>query len=326
MIGIRDVEAAAERLSGVIVDTPLLSNAELDARAGGRVWLKPEMFQEIGSFKIRGAFNLMQQLSDDQAANGVVAWSSGNHAQGVALAGKLLGIRAAIVMPEDAPAAKLENTRRLGGEVITYDRYSDDREAIAREIAAERGAALVPSYEHEDIIAGQGTVGLEIAEQSLALGEPADQVLIPCSGGGLTAGCAIALTARLPGVRVHPVEPEHYDDTTRSLAGGERVCVGQAAPSICDSLLVGSPGQVNFEIMRELTAPGLVVTETEVREAMRFAFQQLKLVVEPGGAVGLAAVLAGKLDTRGRVTVVVLSGGNVDRGLFAEIQAEPGLS
>ena len=297
MIGIRDVEAAAERLSGVIVDTPLLSNAELDARAGGRVWLKPEMFQEIGSFKIRGAFNLMQQLSDDQAANGVVAWSSGNHAQGVALAGKLLGIRAAIVMPEDAPAAKLENTRRLGGEVITYDRYSDDREAIA---------------------------GLEIAEQSLALGEPADQVLIPCSGGGLTAGCAIALTARLPGVRVHPVEPEHYDDTTRSLAGGERVCVGQAAPSICDSLLVGSPGQVNFEIMRELTAPGLVVTETEVREAMRFAFQQLKLVVEPGGAVGLAAVLAGKLDTRGRVTAVVLSGGNVDRELFAEIQAEPG--
>ena len=276
MIGIRDVEAAAERLSGVIVDTPLLWNAELDAVAGGRVWLKPELFQEIGSFKIRGAYNLMSQLTAEQAAGGVVAWSSGNHAQGVALAGKLLGIRAAIVMPEDAPAAKLENTRQLGGEVITYDRYTGDREAIAREIAAERGASLVPSYEHADIIAGQGTVGLEIAEQSVALGQPAEQVLIPCSGGGLTAGCAIALVDRLPGVRVHPVEPEHYDDTTRSLAQGERVCVGQAEPSICDSLLVGSPG-----------------------------------------------VLSGKLDTQGRVTAVVLSGGNVDRELFAEIQAGP---
>jgi threonine dehydratase len=323
MIGIRDVEAAAERLGGVIVDTPLLWNAELDAIAGGRVWLKPELFQEIGSFKIRGAYNLMSQLTAGQAAGGVVAWSSGNHAQGVALAGKLLGIQAAIVMPEDAPAAKLENTRQLGGEVITYDRYTGDREAIAREIAATRGAALVPSYEHADIIAGQGTVGLEIAEQSIALGRPAEQVLIPCSGGGLTAGCAIALADRLPGVRVHPVEPEHYDDTTRSLARGERVCVGQVAPSICDSLLVGSPGGINFEIMRELTAPGLVVTDDEVREAMRFAFRHLKLVVEPGGAAGLAAVLSGKLDTQGRVTAVVLSGGNVDRELFAEIQAGP---
>jgi threonine dehydratase len=323
MIDVRDVEAAAERLSDVIVDTPLLWNAELDALAGGRVWLKPELFQEIGSFKIRGAYNLMSQLPAEEAARGVVAWSSGNHAQGVALAGRLLGIPAAIVMPEDAPAAKLENTRRLGGEVITYDRYTGDREAIAREIAAERGAALVPSYEHADIIAGQGTVGLEIAEQAMVLGQPPEQVLIPCSGGGLTAGCAVALADRVPGVRVHPVEPEFYDDTTRSLALGERVRVGQGSPSICDSLLVGSPGKINFDIMRELTAPGLVVTDDEVREAMRFAFRQLKLVVEPGGAAGLAAVLAGKLETRGRVTAVVLSGGNVDRGLFAEIQAEP---
>lgn len=323
MIGIRDVEAAAERLADVIVETPLLWNAELDARAGGRVWLKPELFQEIGSFKIRGAYNLMSMLTAGQAAKGVVAWSSGNHAQGVALAGRLLGIRTAIVMPEDAPAAKLESTRRLGGEVITYDRYSDDREAIAREIAAQRDAALVPSYEHPDIVAGQGTVGLEIAQQSEALGKPAEQVLIPCSGGGLTAGCAIALTQRLPGVRVHPVEPEFYDDTTRSLAAGERVRVGQSTTSICDALLVGSPGKLNFEIMRDLAAPGLVVTEDEVRQAMRFAFRYLKLVVEPGGAVGLAAVLAGRLETRGKVTAVILSGGNVDRELFAAIQAEP---
>ena len=288
MIGIHDVEAAAERLRGVVVETPLVQNAELNEAARGVVLLKPELFQEIGSFKIRGAYNLMSQLTREQADNGVVAWSSGNHAQGVALAGKLLGIHAAIVMPEDAPVAKLENTRQLGGEVITYDRYTGDREAIARKIATERGAALVPSYEHEDIIAGQGTVGLEIAEQSRALGLPPDQVLIPCSGGGLTAGCAIALKARLPDVEVHPVEPEFYDDTARSLAAGERVCVGQDAPSICDALRVGSPGKLNFDIMRDLAGPGLVVTEEEVRHAMRFAFQQLSLVVEPGGAVGLA--------------------------------------
>jgi len=324
MIGIRDVEAAAVRLASVVVETPLLWNAELDALAGGRVWLKPELFQEIGSFKIRGAYNLMSQLDDEQAARGVVAWSSGNHAQGAALAGRLLGIPTAIVMPEDAPAAKLESTRRLGGEVITYDRYKGDREAIARELAAQRGAALVPSYEHPDIIAGQGTVGLEIAVQSVALGRPADQVLIPCSGGGLTAGCAIALADRLPGVSVHPVEPEYYDDTTQSLARGERVSVvGQHSPSICDSLLTSSPGAINFDIMRELAAPGLVVTDEEVRYAMRFAFRHLKLVVEPGGAAGLAVVLAGKLETRGRVTAVVLSGGNVDRELFAAIQAGP---
>ena len=322
MIDIRDVEAAAVRLGGVVVETPLVQNAELNEAARGVVLLKPELFQEIGSFKIRGAYNLMSQLTPEQADKGVVAWSSGNHAQGVALAGKLLGIHAAIVMPEDAPMAKLENTRELGGEVITYDRYTGDREAIAREIAAERGAALVPSYEHEDIIAGQGTVGLEIAEQSQVLGLSPDQVLIPCSGGGLTAGCAIALKARLPDVEVRSVEPEFYDDTARSLAAGERVCVGQDAPSICDALRVGSPGKLNFDIMRDLTGPGLVVTDEEVRHAMRFAFQQLSLVVEPGGAVGLAAVLAGKVDTADRTTAVVLSGGNVDRDLFAEIQAD----
>ncbi len=323
MIHIRDVEAAAQRLRGVIVDTPLIQNAELNEVAGGTVLLKPELFQEIGSFKIRGAYNLMRQLTEEQAARGVVAWSSGNHAQGVALAGRLLGIHAAIVMPEDAPAAKLDSTRRLGGEVITYDRYTGDREAIARSIAAERGAELVPSYDHADIIAGQGTVGLEIAEQSLELGMPVDQVLIPCGGGGLTAGCAVALKDRLPAVEVHTVEPEFYDDTAKSLEAGERVCVSTSTPCICDALLAGSPGQLTFEVMQEYNASGLVVTEAEVREAMRFAFRNLKLVVEPGGAAALAAVLAGKVNTAGRTTGVVLSGGNVDRELFATIQAEP---
>jgi threonine dehydratase len=322
MIGVRDVEAAAERLAGVIVETPLLQNAELNEAAGGNILVKPELFQQIGSFKIRGAYNLMRQLTDEQAARGVVAWSSGNHAQGVALAGKLLGIHAAIVMPEDAPSAKLENTRRLGGEIITYDRYTEDREAIARNLAADLGAEVVPSYEHPHIIAGQGTVGLEIAEQSLALGAPVDQVLIPCGGGGLTAGCAVALKARLPDVVVRTVEPEHYDDTARSLKGGERVSVSQSTQSICDALLADSPGQMTFDIMHALNAPGLVVTEAEVRHAMRFAFRHLKLVVEPGGAVGLAALLAGKVDTANKTTAIVLSGGNVDQKLFASIQAE----
>ena len=317
MIGIADIEAAAERLHDTVVRTPLLRNAELDRVAGGTVLVKPECFQSIGSFKIRGAYNLLSQLTAEQAARGVVAWSSGNHAQGVALAGRLLGVHAAIVMPEDAPAAKLENTRRLGGEIITYDRYTEDREAIARAVAAERGAEIVPSYEDPRIIAGQGTVGLEIADQSVAMGLPADQVLINCGGGGLTSGSAIALKAKLPDVGIYTVEPEEFDDTARSLAGGERVAIKDDARSVCDALLTDMPGQMTFDIMRELVERGLTVSDDEVRQAMRFAFQHLKIVVEPGGAVGLAAVLSGKLDTVSKTTVIVFSGGNVDAELYA---------
>jgi len=323
MVEFLEVERAAERLSGIAVETPLLRNAELDQSAGGRVLIKPESFQPIGSFKIRGAYNLLSQLSAEEAKRGAVAWSSGNHAQGVALAGKLLGIKTTIVMPEDAPKAKLSNTRRLGGEIITYDRYTEDREAIARRIAAEQGAAIVPSYDHPHIIAGQGTVGLEIAKQSQALGYPADQVLIPCGGGGLTSGCTVALKACLENVSVYTAEPEHYDDTARSLERGERVSVSQATPSICDALLAESPGQMTFDIMQRFDVRGLVVTEDEIRSAMRFAFRNLKLVIEPGGAAALAALLAGKLDTKDKTTAIVLSGGNVDVELFAEIQAEP---
>ena len=322
MIDSHDIEGAAGRLAGIAIETPLLQNAELDRRAGGVVLLKPECLQRTGSFKIRGAYNLLSQLSAEQKTRGVVAWSSGNHAQGVAAAAAMLGIHAAIVMPEDAPAAKLANTRRLGGEVITYDRYTGDREAIARAVAAERGAELVPSYEHEDIITGQGTVGLEIAEQSIGLGRPAEQVLICCGGGGLTSGSAVALKARLPDVDVYTVEPEHYDDTLQSLRSGERVSVPTSTRSICDALLTDSPGNLTFEIMQRLVSDGFVVTEAEVRAAMRFAFQHLKLVVEPGGAAALAAILAGKLDTAGKTTVAVLSGGNVDYALYAEIQRE----
>lgn len=320
MIGIGDIEQAAERLRDVSVRTPLIRNFELDAVAGGRVLLKPECLQVTGSFKIRGAYNLLSQLSAQERERGVVAWSSGNHAQGVAAAGAMLGIPTAIVMPEDAPRAKLENTRKLGGEVITYDRYTGDREAIAREIAAERNAVIVPSYDHEDIIAGQGTVGLEIAEQCVAMNEPPDQVLICCGGGGLSSGSAVALKARLPDTSVHAVEPQDFDDTARSLRAGERVAVDSAARSICDALQAHTPGEMTFEINRRLLGEGLAVSDDEVREAMRFAFRHLKLVVEPGGGVALAAVLAGRIDTCGKTTVVVLSGGNVDADLFAEIQ------
>lgn len=323
MVEAADIEQAAERLDGVSVRTPLLRNFELDQVAGGTVLIKPECLQVTGSFKIRGAYNRLSQLTLDEAANGVVAWSSGNHAQGVAAAGAMLGIRTTIVMPEDAPTAKLENTRRLGGEVVTYDRYAGDREAIARTIAAERNAALVPSYDHEHIIAGQGTVGLEIAEDAVALGLPPEQVLIPCGGGGLSSGSALALKSRLPDVLVYAVEPEDFDDTARSFARGERVRIDDTARSICDALQTPMPGVLTFEINKRLLAGVLTVSDAEVRAAIRFAFRNLKLVIEPGGAVALAAVLSGKVDTQGKTTVVVASGGNIDVAMFAKIQAEP---
>jgi threonine dehydratase len=323
MISIAAIEAAAERLKGVAIETPLLRSAALDELLGGSVLLKAECLQRTGSFKIRGAYNLLCQIPPEQAGLGAVAWSSGNHAQGVAAAGGLLGIHTAVVMPEDAPRAKLENTRRLGGEVITFDRYTGDREALARSIAAERGAEIVPSYEHVDIIAGQGTVGLEIAAQSIELGMPVDQVVIPCGGGGLTSGSAIALRAKLPDVEIFIAEPEHYDDTLQSLRSGARVSVATDVPSLCDALLTDSPGKLTFEIMQAHVSDGLVVSEDEVKDAMRFAFKELKLVVEPGGAAALAAILSGKVDTKGRVTAVVLSGGNVDADLFGSIQLGP---
>jgi threonine dehydratase len=323
VVDLADIEAAARRLEGVSVRTPLLRNFELDQLAGGTVLIKPECLQVTGSFKIRGAYNRLSQLTPTQSANGVVAWSSGNHAQGVAAAGAMLGIRTTIVMPEDAPRAKLENTRRLGGEVVTYNRYTGDREVIAKQIAAERDAALVPSYDHEHIIAGQGTVGLEIADDAVQLGLPPAQVLIPCGGGGLSSGSALALRARLSDVQVYAVEPEDFDDTARSYASGERQRIDDAARSICDALQTPMPGKLTFEINQRLLAGVLVVSDEEVRSAIRFAFKNLKLVVEPGGAVALAAVLAKKVETVGKTTVIVLSGGNIDVAMFAEIQAEP---
>jgi threonine dehydratase len=320
---LKSVEDAAQRLSGISVVTPLLASPDLDEIAGGKVLVKTESLQLTGSFKIRGAYNMMSRLPPSQAARGVVAWSSGNHAQGVAAAGSMLGIRTAIVMPEDAPRVKLENTRRLGGEAILYDRFSGDREVIARKVAAEREAELVPSYDHPDIIAGQGTVGLELMRQCADAGVLPHQVLIPCSGGGLIAGSAVAIKGIEPRTAVHSVEPQGLDDTARSLRTGERVTNDSAARSMCDALQAPTPGRLTFEINRELLAEGFVVSDSEVEAAMRFAFLNLKLVAEPGGAVALAAVLARKIETKGRVTVVVLSGGNVDAQLYARILSNP---
>ncbi len=307
-----DVEAAAGRLAGIAHQTPLLSGTALDDELGGRVLIKVESLQRTGSFKIRGAYNRLVQLDADQRAAGVVAFSSGNHAQGVAEAARRLGIAACIVMPADAPRAKLDNTRALGAEVITYDRHSQSREAIATALASERGAVLVPSFDDPHIIAGQGTVGLELMQQAAALGQVPEQVLIGCSGGGLIAGSALAIHALAPEARIYCVEPEAYDDHRRSLAAGKRVTHGAAADSICDALLSPLPGVLTFAINQRLLAGGLVVSDDEVRRAMAWAFRYLRLVVEPGGAVGLAALLSGKIEARDCITAIVLTGGNVD--------------
>jgi threonine dehydratase len=322
VVGIADIEAAATRLAGVAVRTPLLVSRALDEIAGGRVFLKAESLQVTGSFKIRGAYNLMSQLTPADARKGVVAWSSGNHAQGVAAAGTMLGIATRIVMPQDAPRAKIDNTRRLGGEPVLYDRYKGNREEIARAIAARQGSELVPSYDHPRIVAGQGTVGLELIEQCAEQGVVPDQVLICCGGGGLSSGCAIAIRARSPGTAVYTVEPADFDDTARSLLSGRRERNDPASRSICDALQTESPGEVTFPYLKKLVRAGIVVSDKEVKSAMRFAFRHLKLVVEPGGAVALAAVLANRIATANRSTVVVLSGGNVDTNLFATIQQE----
>jgi threonine dehydratase len=313
-----DVLAAAGRLAGIARRTPLLADTALDELCGGRVLLKVETLQRTGSFKIRGAYNRLVQLDDRGRRAGVVAFSSGNHAQGVAAAARLLGIQATIVMPADAPRAKLENTRALGAELILYDRARESREQIAAQLAAERGATLVPAFDDPDVIAGQGTVGLELMQQAGEYGLTPDQVLIGCSGGGLASGSALAIRALSPGTEVQCVEPEGFDDTRRSLEAGRRLANAPGVCSICDALMSPSPGVLNFALMRELLAGGVAVSDAEVLDAMAWGFRHLRLVIEPGGAVALAAVLAGKLPLAGRTTAIVLTGGNVDAATFAE--------
>jgi len=313
----QDVLQAAERIRSHAVVTPLLSNPWLDERVGGRILLKAETLQRTGSFKFRGAFNKLRSLSPQQLGRGVVAYSSGNHAQGVAAAAKILGAPATIVMPADAPAIKIANTRAYGAEVIFYDRRSrESREAVAEKIIAERGATLVPPYEDPFIIAGQGTCGLEVAKQAEAAGLVPDVMLVCCGGGGLTAGIATALSIFLPETKIYAVEPEGHDDTRRSLESGERQTNADAPDSICDAILTPTPGPTTFAINRRLLSGGLAVSEEAVLHAVAFAFHRLKLVVEPGGAVCLAAVLDGRLPVEGRTIALTLSGGNIDPAMM----------
>lgn len=316
-----DVTSAAERLAGVAVRTPLLSSARLDALTGGRVFLKPEALQRTGSFKFRGAYNRISRIPQDQREGGVVACSSGNHAQGVAAAATLMGMASVIVMPTDAPAMKKARTIAFGGEVVEYDRETDDRDAIAGAIARERGAIFVPPYDDFHVIAGQGTVGLEIAEDLLARGLTPDVVVANASGGGLVSGIALAVRHHFPDARVLTAEPAGFDDHARSFRSGGRERNNQATGSICDALLAATPGRLTFEISSRLVGEGVSATDEEVARAVAFAFEELKIVVEPGGAVTLAAVLAGKLDLTDKLAVLVLSGGNVDATTFARCLA-----
>lgn len=306
---------AARQIAPAAVRTPLIEHPALNEAVGGRVLMKAETFQVAGAFKFRGAYNRISRLTEEEKTRGVVAYSSGNHAQGVAAAAQAVGTRALIVMPSDSPTVKVEGVRAFGGEVRFYDRWNESREVIGAGIASERGSVLVPPFDDPFIIEGQGTVGLEMLEQA---GIPMDQLLCGASGGGLIAGVNLVMAEQSPETRVIVVEPEAFDDTRRSLEAGERTTHPQGAPSICDALMAPMPGELTWPINRRL-ADATTVSDAEVAEAMRFAFRWLKLVIEPGGAVSLAALLSGKMAARGLTTGIVLSGGNVDPGLFAEI-------
>ena len=319
-VTLADIEAAADRIRGLAIETPLIESPALNERMGLRVLLKAETLQRVGAFKFRGAYNRLVQLGPEERARGVVAFSSGNHAQGVALAARLLGVPALIVMPKDAPAVKVAATKGYGAEVRFYDRLTDSREAIAAEIAQERGAVVVPAFDDPHIIAGQGTVGLELVAQARAAGATLDVVAAPISGGGLLAGLATAVKALSPQTAMVGVEPEGFDDTLKSLQAGARQTFKPTGRSLCDSLESPAPGELTFPVMQQTVANVALVSDREITEAMRYAFSTLKLVVEPGGVAALAALLAGKIDIAGKASIaLVLSGGNVDPEQFAQV-------
>lgn len=306
---------AQRQMAGVAVRTPLIESPALNARVGGRVLMKAETLQVAGSFKFRGAYNRISRLSEDERGRGVVAFSSGNHAQGVAAAARRVGTHAVIVMPSDSPVVKVEGVRDFGGEVRFYDRWTESREAIGAEIAAVRGSVLVPPFDDPFVIEGQGVTGLELLDQADA---PINRLLCGASGGGLIAGLNLVFGQDSPATRVTVVEPDAFDDHGRSLATGDRTGHGEGAVSICDALMAPMPGMLTWPINRRL-AGAVSVSDAEVAGAVRFAFRHLKLVVEPGGAVSLAALLSGKVETAGLTTAIILSGGNVDPALFSSI-------
>jgi len=310
------IEAAAGRLAGVARRTPLLNAPLLDALAGRRILVKAECLQWTGSFKFRGAWSALTALDADRRSRGVIAFSSGNHAQGVAFAAQKLGCPAVIVMPADAPALKIANTRAYGAEVILYDRATEDRDRLGADLAERRNLTLVRPFDEPQVIAGQASVGLEIAEQAAEMGVSDADVLVCCGGGGLTAGVALALADRAPGMGVHPVEPMGFDDTARSLAAGRILSNPALTGSICDAIITPSPGRITFPILQRTVGAGLVVTDDEAMQAMALAFAHLKIVLEPGGAVALAAALFRGADLPGDTVIAVASGGNVDAGVF----------
>lgn len=317
-MNINDIRNAARRNAGQVRRTPLLTSPFLDDIAGRRVFLKPECLQHTGSFKYRGAHNAISSLTDERRELGVIAFSSGNHAQGIALAARQNQTPSVVVMPSDAPKLKIENTRALGADVILYDRANEDRDTIGAEIAEKRGLTLIKPFDNEFVIAGQGTVGLEIANQAREENIQNAEVLVPCGGGGLTAGIAVALANDAPDLRVRPVEPAGFDDVARSLRNGRIEANEHLTGSICDAIITPSPGKLTFPIMKRLCGDGMSVPDDDCLRAMALAFTRLKLVIEPGGAVALAAALFHPEKIQGDAVIVVASGGNVDAPVFAD--------
>lgn len=316
MIDIARIEAAAFRLQGHALRTPLLTSDLLNRIAGRRLWLKAESLQQTGSFKFRGGWSAVSALPPEVRARGVIAYSSGNHGQGVALAAERHGVPCVVVMPSDAPRLKIDNTRAYGAEVVLFDRATEDRDAIGGVIARDRGLTLIKPYDEPEVIAGQGTCGLEIAEQAAEHGIREADVLVCCGGGGLTAGVALALESRAPGLRVRPCEPEGFDDTARSLASGAITRNARLSGSICDAILTPAPGEITFPINQRLCGPGLVVSDDEALQAIALAWLRLKIVLEPGGAVALAAALFRPESLTGEDVICIGSGGNLDTAVF----------
>ena len=314
----KDIADAAERIANRAVKTPLLSCERLNSLCDAEVFVKPECLQRTGSFKFRGAYNAISQLRQNELDQGIISSSSGNHAQGVAAACALLGARATIIMPADAPQLKVERTKAHGADVRFYDRASEDRELVAKQTIAEIGGTFIHPFEHPDVIAGQGTVGLEIANDLHALGKKLDRVLVCTGGGGLTAGVLLAVKNSFPDAEIHAVEPQGFDDYRRSLAAGERLANPSNSGSICDAILTPMPGKLSFAICKDLLSETLTISDDEALSAMKFAFQELKLVLEPGGAAALAAMLQAANRWSGETIVVVASGGNVDAEVFAK--------
>lgn len=317
--GFADIEAAARRLAPIVTRTPVLESTVVNEMLGCRILIKAECLQRTGSFKVRGAYNKIAQIPDEKRRLGVVAYSSGNHAQGVARAARLMGIPARIVMPADAPKVKMDNTRRDGAIVVAYERKDANRVAISERLVAETGGTMVPPYNDPDIIAGQGTLALEFAAQVADMGASLDMLLGPCSGGGMISGSAIAFRGASPATEIYCVEPEGYDDTTQSLAAGKRIELHPAKSSICDGLLVEAPGTITFEVLKTHLAGGFVVADSVTERAVKLAFDEYKVVIEPSGAIGLAAIMADPARFKGKTVGLIATGGNVDADAFARM-------